>query len=93
MIIGTCTVTLRAPWVSSLKEKRMIVKSLLDKTGRKFNISIAEVEKQDVHQEIVIGFACVTNEVRHANSIISHVLDYMEKNTDADWIHSEIEIL
>lgn len=93
MIIGTCTVTLRAPWVSSLKEKRMIVKSIIDKTRRKFNVSIAEVESQDLHQEIVIGFVCVTNEVRHANSMISHVLDYIERNTEAEFIDSQLEIL
>lgn len=83
MIIGSCCIYLTAEWCCSLKEKRMVVKSIIEKTKHKFNISIAEVEKQDIHKSIVIGFACVTNEVRHADEIIENVLNYIERNTDA----------
>lgn len=84
MIIGTCTVTLRIPWASSLKEKRMVIKSLMDRMKNKFNISVAEVEEQDNHKIAVIGFACVTNETAHANSIIDKVMNFIEDNTEAE---------
>ena len=84
MIIGTCTVTLRIPWASSLKEKRMVIKSLMDRMKNKFNISVAEVEEQDNHKTAVIGFACVTNETAHANSIIDKVMIFIEDNTEAE---------
>lgn len=83
MIIGSCTVYLTAEWCNSLKEKRMVVKSIIEKAKHKFNISIAEIDRQDIHKSIVIGFVCVTNEVRHADEIIEKVLNYIEKNTDA----------
>lgn len=83
MIIGSCTVYLTADWCNSLKEKRMVVKSIIEKAKHKFNISIAEVDRQDVHKSIVIGFVCVTNQVRHADEIIDNVLNYIERNTDA----------
>lgn len=83
MIIGSCVIHLTAEWCNSLKEKRMVVKSIVEKTKHKFNISIAEIDKQDIHKSIVIGFACVTNSVRHADEIIENVLNYIEKNTDA----------
>lgn len=79
MIIGTCEVTFRADWVTSLKEKRMVLKSLMEKTRHKFNISIAEVDNQDNHKLLTIGFACVSNESRHADSMVQHVLDFMKK--------------
>ncbi|MEI3524439.1 MAG: DUF503 domain-containing protein [Anaerotignum sp.] len=60
MIIGSCEVTFRADWVTSLKEKRMVLKSLMEKTRHKFNISIAEVDNQDNHKLLTIGFACVS---------------------------------
>ena len=82
MIIGTCKVYLEAEWVFSLKDKRMIVKSIIEKTRHKFNVSIAEIENQDIHKSIVIGFACVTNEASHANSIIDNVINFIEKNTE-----------
>ena len=92
MIIGSCTVYLTADWCNSLKEKRMVVKSIIEKAKHKFNISIAEVDRQDIHKSIVIGFVCVTNQVRHADEIIDNVLNYIERNTDAviDDVESEI---
>jgi len=93
MVIGVCTVYMTAEWVFSLKDKRMIVKSIIEKAKHKFNISIAEVDRQDVHKNIVIGFACVTNESSHANSIIENVLKFIGNNTDAVIDDVEIEIL
>ncbi|WP_304507687.1 DUF503 domain-containing protein [Anaerotignum sp.] len=92
MIIGSCEVTFYADWVTSLKEKRMVVKSLVEKTKHKFNVSVAEVDCQDVHKTIVIGFACVTNEKRQADSVIQHILNYMEQITEAEMISVEIEV-
>ena len=93
MIIGTCVVYLTADWVFSLKEKRMVVKSIVEKVRHKFNVSVAEVDNHDIHKSIVIGFACVTNEVSHANSIIDNVINFIEKNTDARIDDTVIEIL
>ena len=53
--IAVLTIKLYAPWVHSLKEKRMVVKSLMSKIRNKFQISVAEVQDQDIHQSIVIG--------------------------------------
>ncbi len=93
MIIGTCVVYMTADWVLSLKEKRMVVKSIVEKAKNKFNISIAEVDRQDIHKNIVIGFACVTNESSHANSIIENVLRFIENNTDAVIDDVKMELL
>ncbi|WP_304421885.1 DUF503 domain-containing protein, partial [uncultured Clostridium sp.] len=46
---------LRAEWVNSLKEKRMIVLSLTKRLSNKFNVSVSEVNYQDVHEKIGIG--------------------------------------
>lgn len=86
MIIGTAKITIYAPWVHSLKEKRMIVKSLCAKIRNKFNVSIAEVEAQDVHQTIVLGFACVTGESSITDSIIDNVVNFIESNTEGEII-------
>ena len=55
MKILVMKVDLRAAYVHSLKEKRMIVKSIIGKLQNKFNVSIREVENQDLHQRISIG--------------------------------------
>ena len=84
MIIGTAEIKLYAPWVYSLKEKRMIVKSLIAKTRNKFNVSIAEIAEQDMHQTIVLGLACVAGSVSHSDSIIDNVISLIESSTEAE---------
>ena len=59
MAVAVMTFRLRAPWVHSLKEKRMIVKSLTTRLHSKFHVSAAESDEQDTHQIIMIGVACV----------------------------------
>lgn len=93
MIIGTGKVHLHANWVHSLKEKRMIVKSITAKVQNKFNISVAEIEDMDLHQSIVIGLACVSNSVKVANSTIQNAVNFIESNTEAELLDYQIEII
>jgi uncharacterized protein YlxP (DUF503 family) len=92
MIVETVIITLNAPWVRSLKEKRMEVKSLIAKIKNKFNVSIAEVDEQDTHRTIVLGLACVSTTVSHADSMIDTILSFIENNTDADIIDLQREV-
>lgn len=57
MVVCVLTVRLHAPWVHSLKEKRMELKSLLTRLRNTFNVSVAEVDEQDTHTVMVIGVA------------------------------------
>ncbi|MGE4484146.1 MAG: DUF503 domain-containing protein [Oscillospiraceae bacterium] len=84
MIIEAATIKLYAPWVHSLKEKRMVVKSLIAKTRNKFNVSIAETDEQDTHQTIILGFACVSGTGALADSMVDAILFFIENNTDAE---------
>ena len=92
MIIGTLELKLYAPWVSSLKEKRMVVKSIVAKTKNKFNVSIAEVDEQDTHQTIILGIACVAGTVSQSDSILDHVIAFIENSSEADILNIEREI-
>lgn len=93
MIIATCTISMRASWVHSLKEKRMIVKSLCSKVRNKFNVSIAEIDMQDMHQSIFIGIAAIAGDSAHADSIIDNVINFIESITDAEIISVERELI
>lgn len=92
MIVEAATIKLYAPLVHSLKEKRMVVKSLINKAKNKFNVSISEVDAQDIHQTIVLGLACVTGTVSHADSMIDSILKFIEDNVDAEIIEVQREI-
>ena len=84
-------VTLRATWVQSLKEKRMIVKSIVQKLKNKFNISVAEIENQDIHKTIVIGIAGICANSSQVDSTMEHIITFIECNTEAEIIDIQKE--
>ena len=86
------TFRLRAEWVHSLKEKRMIVKSLIAKLQNKYHVSAAEVEEQDRHQIIVIGVAAIVPHNAMADSLMDDISLFIEENTEAEIIDEEREI-
>jgi uncharacterized protein len=93
-IVGLCTIELHLPGVSSLKEKRSILKSLLARIRNTFNVSAAEVGYQDVWQSSAIAVATVTNSTVHANEVISNILRWIEQQfPDIQIVKEEIEIL
>jgi uncharacterized protein YlxP (DUF503 family) len=93
MIVGTIKIKIHIQWSHSLKEKRMVVKSICARVQNRFKVSIAEVEEQDTHQLIVLGIACVTNDSTKADSIIDNIINYIESNTEGDIINIDREIL
>ena len=86
------TFRLHAPWVHSLKEKRMIVKSLVAKLQNKFHVSAAEIDEQDVHQIIVIGIAAIVPHNAMADSLMDEISEFMELNTEAEILEEIREI-
>ena len=94
MKIGVCVVKLRFPGNGSLKGKRRILKSLLARASNKFNISIAEVEDQELWQVSTVGFSCVGNEAFFVNQVLTTVVSFLERSReDAELLDYEIEIM
>jgi uncharacterized protein YlxP (DUF503 family) len=72
MVVGLCTVELFIAESRSLKDKRQVLHSLKDRLHGKFNLSVAEVDGQDLWQKAVLGMACVANEGGHVNRVLEH---------------------
>lgn len=79
MFIGTCIITLYLPVANSLKEKRSVVKSLTARVHNEFNVSIAEVDSQDVWQQAVLGVACISASQSYARGQLEAVVRFIEK--------------
>ena len=92
MIIAAMTFRLHAPWVHSLKEKRMVVKSLITQLQNKFHVSAAEVDEQDIHQIIVIGVAVIVPNNSLADSLMEEISQFVETATDAQILEETREI-
>lgn len=85
-------VDLRADWCHSLKEKRMVVKSVVGKLQNKFNISVCEIDNQDIHNLITIGIVGIGIDSKVCDSIIDNIINYIEDITDAEIINIEQEV-
>ncbi len=84
MTIETLEIRMYAPWVHSLKEKRMIVKSLIAKIRNKYNVSVIEADDQDFHQSIVLMIACAAGNTALADSTMDNIIAFIEANTEAE---------
>ncbi len=82
-------ITLRSSWVSSLKEKRMIVKSLIQRLKNKFNISVSEIDAQDIHKTVAIGMVGICGNSAQVDSTAENIIEFIDSNTDAEIIHIE----
>jgi uncharacterized protein len=93
MVVGSLTVSLHIPESHSLKEKRMVVRSLTDRLRRTFNVAVAEVADQDAWQVATIGVVCVSADARHADEMSQKVLRYIEEEAEALLTRSSFELL
>lgn len=94
MNIGVCRVSLRLPENISLKGKRRVLKSITTRVRNKFNVSVAEVEDQNLWQLATLGICCVSNDKRYTNEVLSKVVDFIVNGRfDVEILDYEIEIL
>jgi len=93
MHIGTCVIELLIRESQSLKDKRRVIKSIKDRARNQFNVSIAEVEKLNNRQEAMLGIACVSNDSKHANSVVSNVLNLVEGSRSVEVLSYNTEII
>ena len=92
MKIAAMTFRLHAPWVHSLKEKRMIVKSIVAKLQNRFHVSAAEIDEQDTHQIIVIGVAAIVPHNAMADSWMDEISQFLEENCEAEILNEMREL-
>ncbi len=78
------TFRLHAPWVHNLKEKRMVVKSLITQLQNRFHVSAAELDEQDTHQIIVIGVAAIVPHNAIADSLMEKISQFVERASEAE---------
>ena len=92
--VGVARVTLQLAENDSLKGKRMVVKSVVQRVRNRFNVAIAEVDTQDAWELITLGIVCVSDDPRHANEMLSKVVDFIEaERLDADVGAVDMELI
>ncbi len=92
MFIGVCTIELHVPDSGSLKTKRQWLRSLKDRIRNKFNVSIAEVDDNDLWQKASLAVAAVSNDKAHLNQTMDHVLNLVRAVPELSLLDYQIEI-
>jgi uncharacterized protein YlxP (DUF503 family) len=92
MFIGVCTIEMHIPESGSLKTKRHSLKSLKDRIRSKFNVSIAEVDHNDLWQKASLAVAAVSNDKSYLNQTLDHVLDLVRSVPEVSLLDYHIEI-
>lgn len=93
MIIGLCTLEFHLPGCRSLKEKRMFLRSLRDRTCQKYNVALAEIDGQDLWQRAVIGVVSIGSARDVLDRTFQRILKDAENRRDANLIRFDMEFL
>jgi uncharacterized protein YlxP (DUF503 family) len=93
-MIATLIIHLHLPTCSSLKEKRGLIKPLISRLHREFNVSVAEIDLHDMWQQTLIGCAMIGNDHAILESALQGVVKWVERNwPDGDVIETKVEII
>ncbi|MDK7355158.1 DUF503 domain-containing protein [Peptoniphilus harei] len=93
MIIGICTCEIFIFNANSLKSKRSVVKSIIEKSKNRFNISIAEVGENDKWQKSIIAFSTISNDQKIVEETIEKVINFFDSYSEIEIIKIKREIL
>lgn len=90
MTVKSAKLTYYIPHSTSLKDKRQVCRSIIDRTRQRFNVSVAEVGTQDLCQTLTIGIAVVSGETAHAQQVFDEVIRYMDEYSGVEIIEVEV---
>ncbi len=93
MVVGLCTVELFIAGSQSLKDKRQVLHGLKDRLRGKFNLSIAEVDGQDLWQKAVLGLACVANDGSYVNQVLEQALNMIKSMPTVEVVRTQMELI
>ena len=93
MFVGILEIELLLRGNTSRKGKRQVLNSIKDRTRRKFNVAIAEVDHNDLLQRAKVGICCVSNDSNHARQMLDEILRFVEGNFQVELLDHCIEII
>lgn len=93
MFIASIRLELSIPHANSLKAKRMVLSSLMDRIRNRFGAAVAEVGDQDLWQRAVVGIALVSGENTHVREMADRVVGFVEAHWEGEVCQIEIEVL
>lgn len=91
MVVGILRLELELPGCFCLKDKRRVLNRIRDRVHARFRAAIAETDRQDVWNAAEVGVSVVSNDQRHANEMLSHIVAYVESNPEIHVLDTTME--
>lgn len=92
MILGICEIELLVSGSQSLKDKRQVIRHLKEKIKHKFNVSVAEVDHQDLWQRAMLGMTCVGNDREFVREVLTKAIQIVESDVGVEVINQRLEV-
>ncbi|MEO7803383.1 MAG: DUF503 domain-containing protein [Actinomycetota bacterium] len=93
MYVGTLRIDFIVPGSASLKDKRKVMRSMIDSLRSRFNASIAEVDFMDLRQRGAVGIVCVSNESFHARKMLEEIERSIRSRYDIEIVEANFDII
>lgn len=93
MVIGLLTLEIHLPGARSLKDKRQVLRGLLARLRKRYNVSVAEVEHQDLWQRAVLAVVAVNTDQVHLEATLQSVASEAATTRDAELVGQQMEVL
>jgi uncharacterized protein len=84
MVVGTLEISVRLSEIRSLKDKRRVLRSLIERIRNEFQVAVAEVDDTELWGNAVVGVACVSNDAGHAEAILQRVMDTFDQQHEME---------
>lgn len=91
--VGLLTVDLCVTDAMTLKDKRQVIRSILDRTRNRFNVAVAETDRNETRRRAQLAFASVSNDGKHIEQVMARVLAAVERDRRIVVEDSSIEVL
>jgi len=92
MVVGSLRVRLLLREARSLKDKRQVVRSILDRLRNEFHVAASEVDALDEYRTAVLGFALVGREVKPVRDALQRIAEALRRHPIAEFIDCELEV-
>ncbi|MDR7481241.1 MAG: DUF503 domain-containing protein [Armatimonadota bacterium] len=92
IVVGVARAELSLPGARGLKDKRRLVKSLVERAQHRFRVSAAEVDHHEVWTRAAVAFACISTSGRHAHQILAEIHRFVEHQSDMVLVDYQVEI-
>lgn len=80
MVIGSLILEIYIPQAHSLKEKRMVIRPIIERLKNKFNVAVAEVDNQDSWQSATVAVVSVSTDRKHMEKVLQQVINFLDEN-------------